>query len=131
MKNSAPPHQVPPPFPPPSPPSRGSLPGVVACVLGVAGLFLAFLLACNSIKNKERKHVTGLLASVMFFQFLAALVRLRPVSFLPSVPPSFPPSFPFLSPSSVRQASSYAPSLPPSLPPSVSPCRVAWWLGCV
>ncbi|KAM3567606.1 hypothetical protein VYU27_010253, partial [Nannochloropsis oceanica] len=47
--------------------------GVVSCALGMAGIFLAFLLACNSIKNKERKHVTGLLASVMFFQFIGAL----------------------------------------------------------
>jgi len=48
------------------------LAGIVSCALGLAGTLIAFMLACNSIKNKERPHVTGLLASLMFFQFLSA-----------------------------------------------------------
>ena len=52
--------------------------GVASVALGLAAIFLAFLLACNSIKNKERKHVTGLLATLMFFQTVGALVRLPP-----------------------------------------------------
>jgi len=89
------------------PPSLPRLPlGVVSCALGMAGLFLAFLLACNSIKNKERKHVTGLLASLMFFQFIGALVR--------SLPPSLPP-YQSRSPPTRRRHSHF---LPPTLPHS-------------
>lgn len=46
--------------------------GVASLALGLAALFLAFLLSCNSVKNRERKHVSGLLATLMFFQTLAA-----------------------------------------------------------
>lgn len=46
--------------------------GMASLALGLAALFLGFLLSCNSVKNRERKHVSGLLATLMFFQTLAA-----------------------------------------------------------
>lgn len=46
--------------------------GVASLALGLAALFLAFLLSCNSIKNRERKHTSGLLATLMFVQMVAA-----------------------------------------------------------
>ena len=46
--------------------------GIASLALGLAALFLAFLLSCNSVKNRERKHVSGLLATLMFFQTVAA-----------------------------------------------------------
>jgi hypothetical protein len=46
--------------------------GVASLALGLAALFLGFLLSCNSVKNRERKHVSGLVSTLMFFQTLAA-----------------------------------------------------------